>query len=97
VFVLGGVYCLASTVDANLCIALLLRSSLNNVANLHVALAIRNCSYFEVMLPEINQKFGLINELEVNADGCVEAPVEPGHGREIDRERIQTLRTAILA
>ena len=35
-------------------------NSLNNVANLHVIMAIRNCEYFEVLLPDGAQKYGLV-------------------------------------
>ena len=31
-------------------------NSLNNVANLHVTMALRNCEYFEVLLPAAAQK-----------------------------------------
>src|SRR5439155_411047 len=34
-------------------------NSLNNVANLHVIMAIRNCEFFEVLLPAGAQKYGL--------------------------------------
>ena len=35
-------------------------NSLNNVANLHVIMAIRNCEFFEVLLPAAAQKYGLV-------------------------------------
>ena len=35
-------------------------NSLNNVANLHVIMAIRNCEFFEVLLPAGAQKYGLV-------------------------------------
>ena len=35
-------------------------NSLNNVANLHVIMAIRNCEFFEVLLPAEAQKYGLV-------------------------------------
>ena len=35
-------------------------NSLNNVANLHVTMAIRNCEFFEVLLPAEAQKYGLV-------------------------------------
>ena len=34
------------------------RHSLNNVANLHVIMAIKNCEFFEVLLPAAAQKYG---------------------------------------
>src|SRR5690606_9419186 len=33
-------------------------NSLNNLANLHVTMALRNCEFFEVLLPEAAQKYG---------------------------------------
>ena len=35
-------------------------NSLNNVANLLVMLAIKNCEFFEVLLPDEAQKYGLV-------------------------------------
>jgi len=59
-------------------------NSLNNVANLHVALAIPNCDYIEVFLPHSAHKYGLVTELEIDADGCLAAADAPGLGAEID-------------
>ena len=72
-------------------------NSLNNVANLHVTMAIRNCEYFEVLLPEGAQKYGLVQDIEVDADGLVHAPAGPGLGAEIDFALIERKRTAVLA
>ena len=33
-------------------------NSLNNVANLHITMAINNCDYFEVLLPDSASKYG---------------------------------------
>src|SRR5690348_16265138 len=41
-------------------------NSMNNVANLHLALAIPNCSFFEVLLPHSVQKYGLITDLDID-------------------------------
>ncbi len=71
-------------------------NSLNNVANLHVAMAIRNCEYFEVLLPDAANKFGLIEDLEVDAAGLVHAPMEPGLGVAIDFDRIRRNTQAVL-
>ncbi len=51
-------------------------NSLNNVANLHVALAIDNCDWFEVLLPHGAQKYGLVRDLDIDADGCMALPDE---------------------
>ena len=64
-------------------------NSLNNVANLHLALAISNCELFEVLLPDGAQKYGLVRDIEIGADGMVHAFDGPGLGAEIDFELIR--------
>jgi L-alanine-DL-glutamate epimerase-like enolase superfamily enzyme len=59
-------------------------NSLNNVACLQVAMAIRNCEYFEVLLPDAANKYGLVRDIEVDAAGLVHAPTAPGLGADID-------------
>lgn len=71
-------------------------NSLNNVANLHVAAAIPNSTYFEVMLPDENQKYGLVRDIVVDKQGMVHAPEAPGLGAEIDFELINRYTTAVL-
>ena len=53
-------------------------NSLNNVANLHVIMAIKNCEFFEVLLPAAAQKYGLAEDIEVD---------RPGHGPRDERPR----------
>jgi L-alanine-DL-glutamate epimerase-like enolase superfamily enzyme len=71
-------------------------NSLNNVANLHVTMAIRNCEYFEVLLPAAAQKYGLVEDIEVDRRGLVHAPSGPGLGARIDFELIRRRTTAVL-
>ncbi|MGE0700389.1 MAG: enolase C-terminal domain-like protein, partial [Hyphomicrobiaceae bacterium] len=71
-------------------------NSLNNVANLHLIMAIRNCEYFEVLLPDAAQKYGLVQDIEVDAKGLVHAPTKPGLGAEIDFDLIKRKQTAVL-
>jgi L-alanine-DL-glutamate epimerase-like enolase superfamily enzyme len=71
-------------------------NSLNNVANLHVTMAIRNCEFFEVLLPAAAQKYGLAQDIEVDARGRVHAPGGPGLGAAIDRDLIARHKTAVL-
>src|SRR6516164_6818582 len=52
-------------------------NSLNNVANLHVIMAIRNTEFFEVLLPDAMQKYGLVQDITLGRDGLVHAPTEP--------------------
>ena len=44
-------------------------NSLNNVANLHVIMAIKNCEFFEVLLPAGAQKYGLAQDIELGRAG----------------------------
>jgi L-alanine-DL-glutamate epimerase-like enolase superfamily enzyme len=71
-------------------------NSLNNVANLHVIMAIRNCEFFEVLLPAAAQKYGLVEDIEVDAQGLVHAPAGPGLGAAIDFDLIRRRTTAVL-
>ena len=71
-------------------------NSLNNVANLHVIMAVQNCEFFEVLLPDAAQKYGLVNDIEVDADGLVHAPEEPGLGYEIDWDLVRSRQVSEL-
>jgi L-alanine-DL-glutamate epimerase-like enolase superfamily enzyme len=71
-------------------------NSLNNVANLHVILAIRNCEFFEVLLPDAAQKYGLVEDIAVDAQGLVHAPAGPGLGAQIDFDLIRRKQIAVL-
>jgi L-alanine-DL-glutamate epimerase-like enolase superfamily enzyme len=71
-------------------------NSLNNVANLHVIMAIRNCEYFEVLLPAAAQKYGLVEDIEVDRQGLVHAFNEPGLGARIDFDLIERQKTSVL-
>ncbi|MCC7273843.1 MAG: mandelate racemase [Alphaproteobacteria bacterium] len=72
-------------------------NSLNNLANLHVAMAIRNTTWFEVLLPEAAQKYGLLEEIEIGRDGMVRPPSGPGLGAAIDFELIGRKTEAVLS
>ncbi|MCH8102533.1 MAG: mandelate racemase [Chloroflexi bacterium] len=71
-------------------------NSLNNVANLHVIMAIKNCEFFEVLLPSGAQKYGLVEDIEVDGDGLVHAFEEPGLGAKIDFDLIEHNKVAVL-
>ncbi len=64
-------------------------NSLNNWANLHVILSIKNTTYFEVLLPSGAQKYGIIDDLEPDAKGMIHAPTESGLGATIDFDLIK--------
>jgi len=57
--------------------------SLMDVANLHVALAIKNCRYLELPFPD-GATFGIKKPLEIDNEGYIQAPSAPGLGVEID-------------
>ena len=71
-------------------------NSLNNVANLHVIMAIRNTEMFEVLLPDGAQKYGLVRDITVDRDGMVHAPTAPGLGYDIDFELIKRKQISVL-
>jgi L-alanine-DL-glutamate epimerase-like enolase superfamily enzyme len=71
-------------------------NSLNNLANLHVSVAIRNCEMFEVLKPDGAHKYGLLKELEIDSDGLIHAPDGPGLGAEIDYELIESQKISVL-
>jgi L-alanine-DL-glutamate epimerase-like enolase superfamily enzyme len=71
-------------------------NSLNNVANLHVIMAIANTEFFEVLLPDGAQKYGLAQDIEVDRDGLVHAFDGPGLGAAIDFPLIERRTTAVL-
>ena len=71
-------------------------NSLNNVANLHVIMAIRNTEFFEVLLPAGAQKYGLVDDIEVDRVGLVHAMNGPGLGATIDFALIDRQKIAVL-
>ncbi len=71
-------------------------NSLNNVANLHLTMAIRNCEFFEVLLPAAAQKYGLVEDIEPDSNGLVHAIEKPGLGAEIDFALIERKKIAVL-
>ena len=72
-------------------------NSLNNVANLHVTMAIRNCEFFEVLLPGEAQKYGLVQDIEVDTRGLVHAMNGPGLGAAIDFALIDKKKLTVLS
>ena len=71
-------------------------NSLNNVANLHVALAVPNAEYFEVLLPHAAQKYGLVRDLEIDKTGHIAPFAAPGLGAEIDFDLISRMKAETL-
>ncbi len=58
-------------------------NSLNNVANLHITMAVPNCEFFEFFPCTGDNMYGLVNDIDMTG-GVVHAPTEPGLGYEID-------------
>ncbi|MCC2636037.1 MAG: mandelate racemase/muconate lactonizing enzyme, partial [Ramlibacter sp.] len=72
-------------------------NSLNNVANLHVIMALKNTEFFEVLLPAESQKYGLVQDIAIDGQGMVHAPTGPGLGAQIDFALIERKKVAVLA
>ena len=63
-------------------------NSLNNVANLHVTMAVPNCEFFEFFPCTGANLYGLVEDIEFG-DGYVHAPTKPGLGYEIDWDLVK--------
>jgi L-alanine-DL-glutamate epimerase-like enolase superfamily enzyme len=72
-------------------------NSLNNVANLHVTMAIDNCDYYEVFPSSGANKYGLVEDIEVDKEGLVHAPEKPGLGFEIDWELVRRDKIQVIS
>jgi L-alanine-DL-glutamate epimerase-like enolase superfamily enzyme len=72
-------------------------NSLNNFANLHVIMALQNTELFEVLLPSESQKYGLLQDIEIDAQGMVHAPNGPGLGAQIDFELIKRKTLGVMS
>ena len=59
-------------------------NALLDAANLHVSCAIRNCEYFEVLIPQEPFGFGVRNPIKIDSEGFVHVTEAPGLGVEID-------------
>ena len=64
-------------------------NSLNNVANLHVMMAISNSDYYEVFPCSGANQYALVGDVEVDELGMVYAPTEPGLGYVIDWDLVE--------
>jgi L-alanine-DL-glutamate epimerase-like enolase superfamily enzyme len=101
VFLKGGITTMVKT--AHLAEAFNLRyeihiggNSLNDLAGLHVAMAVKNCQFFEILLPNAAQQYGLVEDIQVDAQGLVHAPQGPGLGARIDFDLIKRNTEAVL-
>jgi len=71
-------------------------NSLNDVANLHLQMAIPNTRFMEVLLPHDAWWHGLIEEIQIDAEGFAHAPQKPGLGYEVDLELVERNKIAVL-
>jgi L-alanine-DL-glutamate epimerase-like enolase superfamily enzyme len=59
-------------------------SPLFNVANLHVLSSIKNCKYYEALIPAENFSAGVVEDIYPDKQGTISPPKKPGLGLEID-------------
>ncbi len=64
-------------------------NALLDLANLHVSCAIRNCEYFEILIPQEPFSFGVKNPIRIDSEGYVSAPEGMGLGAEIDFDLLE--------
>jgi L-alanine-DL-glutamate epimerase-like enolase superfamily enzyme len=79
-------------------------NALNNAASLHVIMAMPNCEWFEVLTFDQagehsleHLSYGLARPIEIDAEGFVHAPAEPGIGFGIDWELIESAKTGEIS
>ena len=72
-------------------------NGLLNAANLHVALSVRNCDYYEHLMPADQQNFGLISYPTPDRQGMMRVPDSPGLGFELDWDWIEHHKVANLS
>ena len=70
-------------------------NSLNNVANLHVTMAVPNCEFFEFFPCTGANMYGLVEDIDMTG-GTVHAPTEPGLGYQIDWDLVRREHTATV-
>jgi L-alanine-DL-glutamate epimerase-like enolase superfamily enzyme len=71
-------------------------SPLTQAAHLHVMLAIRNCDFFELPVPEGIFDRGVRNSIRIDSDGYVRAPAGNGLGIDIDWEEVDKITTKVI-
>jgi L-alanine-DL-glutamate epimerase-like enolase superfamily enzyme len=65
--------------------------TLNLAMYLNVALAIRNCDFAEIMVPQNLLGIGMADLPTINKSGYIPGPQKPGLGYDIDRDKIDNL------
>ncbi len=59
-----------------------------DIANLHVSCAIKNCEYFELLIPEEPFRFPMKDKYPIDKHGIAHVPQKPGIGVELDWDAI---------
>jgi L-alanine-DL-glutamate epimerase-like enolase superfamily enzyme len=59
-----------------------------DIANLHVSCAIKNCEYFELLVPEEPFRFPMKDKYPIDKHGVAHVPQKPGIGVELDWDAI---------
>ncbi len=59
-----------------------------DIANLHVSCAIRNCEFFELLVPEEPFRFPMKDAYPIDTDGVAHVPKRPGLGIDLDWDAI---------
>jgi L-alanine-DL-glutamate epimerase-like enolase superfamily enzyme len=65
--------------------------TLNLAMYLNVALAIRNCDFAEIMVPQNLLGIGMADLPTIDDKGYIAAPQKPGLGYDIDRDKVEDL------
>lgn len=71
-------------------------NALLDAANLHVSCAIRNCEYFEVLIPQEPFCFGVKNPISIDADGYVHVPQGNGLGVDLDMDALDNYKICTI-
>jgi L-alanine-DL-glutamate epimerase-like enolase superfamily enzyme len=67
-----------------------------DVANLQIALSLKNTDFFEQLVPEHVVQFGVKECVHIDREGFAHAPAGPGHGIEIDWDWVNRHKIAVL-
>jgi len=68
-----------------------------DVANLHVACAVKNSEYFELFAPHEQWTFPMLESLDIDEAGDVHVPTEPGLGITIDWDAVDDATVAVAS
>jgi len=69
-------------------------NALLDAANLHVCCAIRNCEYFEILIPQEPFSFGVRHPIRIDSEGYVHVPDAPGLGVDLDWDELERYKVA---